>query len=223
MPLSQLESSRNTLPSNLQQVFIVNPDRVSNSVTSNMLKPIQVKMREFLSPNELLNVLPISSPACFLIDFVLPEIHGLHLMEQLRRNNCYQPCIFVSSRVEPELIVTAMNRGAFGFVKRPFQSMELIDTVQRALNHDQAISPYIRVATKYQNNRSKLTRREQDVLSLLEIGRTAREIGEQLQLSYRTVENHRMRIFRKLGIQLHAQLIQQVTALNLLRANGTIF
>jgi DNA-binding NarL/FixJ family response regulator len=52
-----------------------------------------------------------------------------------------------------------------------------------------------------------LTRREIDVLSLVSAGWTSREISERLSISYKTVENHKQRIFEKLGVQNQAHAV----------------
>ncbi|MGM0594064.1 MAG: response regulator transcription factor [Pseudomonadota bacterium] len=204
------------------QVYTVNPDPVGSSVTARSLASAQIRCQNFTSPAELLKALPLASAACLMFDFVLPEMSGLQLLERLRRRGCFHPVVFTSTRIDPEVVVTAMNRGAFGFIKRPFNSVEIVDTVQRALILDQSLSPYIRSALDYRQRRERLSKREHTVLALLELGRTAREIGGELNLSVRTVENHRARIFQKLNIRQSAQLMQRVTSLNLLRAQGTI-
>lgn len=208
--------------SHMHQVHVVSHDRVANTVTRQILSSAQIPSFEYGSPSQLIQALPLNSPACFLVDFMLPEMNGLQLMDKLRRSNHFHPCIFLSSRIEPELIVLAMNKGAFGFVKKPFKPIELVDVVQRALNLDQSLSPHIEDAIEYRECRQNLTKKEQLILSLLEIGKTARNIGMELNLSYRTVENHRARIFKKLEINQGSQLIKKVTTLNLLRAQGII-
>jgi two-component system response regulator DctR len=204
------------------KVYTVNPDPVSGSVTARILASVQIPCHNFLSPFDLLNELPLPSSACFIFDFALPEMNGLQLMDRLRRMDCLHPVIFAAARTDPDLIVTAMNRGAFGFLKRPFNSMEIVDMVQRALILDRALLPYVRSALDYRKRRHSLSKREQTILGLLELGKSAREVGGELNLSVRTVENHRARIFQKLNIRQAAQLIERVTCLNLLRANGTL-
>lgn len=204
------------------KVYTVNPDPVSSSVAVSTLSTVQIPCHNFLSPLDLLNELPLPSSACFIFDFVLPEMNGLQLMDRLRRSDCFHPVIFAAARSDPELIVTAMNRGAFGFLKRPFNSMDLVDMVQRALIMDRSLLPYIRTALDYRKRRQTLSRRELTIIGLLERGKSAREVADELNLSVRTVENHRARIFQKLNIRQGAQLIERVTSLNLLRANGTL-
>lgn len=206
----------------VSRVYTVNPDPVSSSVVARTLATVQLHCHNFLSPLELLNGLPLGPSACFIFDFSLPEVNGLQLMDKLRRKDCFHPVIFSAARSDPELIVTAMNRGAFGFLKRPFNSIDIIDMVQRALILDRSLSPYVRIALDYRTRRHSLSKRELTILGLLERGKSAREVGGELNLSVRTVENHRARIFQKLNIRQSSQLIERVTSLNLLRANGTL-
>ncbi len=206
----------------LSQVYTVNPDPVSSSVMVRTLSTVQIHCQNFLSPTEMLRDVPSGQGICFVFDAALPEMPGLQLMEKLRRRDCFHPVIFTSARSDPELITNVMNRGAFGFIKRPFRSMEVIDMVQRALMQDQALSSYINAALDYRQRRYALSRRELTILGLLELGKSAREVGGELNLSVRTVENHRARIFQKLQISQGAQMIQRATSLNLLRAQGII-
>jgi DNA-binding CsgD family transcriptional regulator len=63
----------------------------------------------------------------------------------------------------------------------------------------------------------ELTDREREVLGLLALGHTNREIAEQLVLSVRTVESHRARIQRKLAITSRAELVKHAVDRDLLR------
>ncbi|MCW8890130.1 MAG: LuxR C-terminal-related transcriptional regulator [Sedimenticola sp.] len=206
----------------LQTVYVVNPDPIGNSITRRILASIDVKCVEFQSPSEVLNALPLSNPSCLLINFVLPELSGLGLMQKLRQKGCYKPCILSATRVDPDLVIDAMNQGAFATLKRPFTDLKLIDIVQAALRFDLLNEPWISGALEYQKSRTNLSNHEKVVLSHLEEGMSAREVSERLKLSRRTIENHRMRIFRKLDINNSSHLIQQVTALKVLMAQGVI-
>lgn len=208
--------------SGLQQLYIVSSDVVGTLVTERMLSSISVNVVRIKSPRELLDLLPIPALACFLIDFLLPEINGVQLMEKLRLNNCFHPCLFSAARIDPDMLMMAVNRGAYGFLRRPYQAIELTDMVHRALAHDQTLYPFIEEALDYQSDRDQLSRRERQILRLLEFGKTARNVADELKLSVRTVENHRVRIFAKLHIKRGSQLIYRATLLELFRAQGTI-
>lgn len=206
----------------LQQVFIVNRDTVANSITRRMLADVEIQSREFLTPSDVLHALPLPSPSCFLIDFLLPEMNGLQLMQLLRRADAHQPCVFTSTRFDPDLVVLAMNRGALGFVKKPFQQIELLEVVQRALNRDHAVHNFIAAAMSYRDKRAALSPRERQILELLELGQPASDVGQFLRISPRTVENHRAQILQKLDVPNSIQLMRRVTMLNVLRASGLL-
>lgn len=63
----------------------------------------------------------------------------------------------------------------------------------------------------------ELSNREREVLGLLALGHTNKEVAEQLYLSVRTVESHRARIQTKLGISSRAELVRQALALRLIQ------
>jgi FixJ family two-component response regulator len=223
-----MKNPSNTLPLgigrglHLQQVYIVNHDTVANSIPRRMLAEVQIQTREFLAPSELLRALPLPSPACFLIDFVQPEMNGLQLMQILRRANAFQPCVFTSTRIEPALIVNAMNRGAFGFVKKPYLQIEFLEVVQNALRRDFSSHALIEGALAYRNRRDTLSSRERQILDMLEQGHPASKVGAHLRISPRTVENHRAQILQKLNLGNTTQLIRQVAVLDSLRASGIL-
>ncbi len=206
----------------LQQVYIVNHDTVANSIPRRMLAEVQIQTREFLAPSELLQALPLPSPACVLIDFIQPEMTGLQLMQTLRRADVFQPCVFTSTRVDPDLIASAMNRGAFGFVKKPYHQMDFLEVVQNALRRDFSVHKLIEVALAYRTRRDTLSSRERQILDLLEQGHPASKVGAHLRISPRTVENHRAQILQKLNLANTTQLIRQVAVLDTLRASGTL-
>jgi two-component system, LuxR family, response regulator FixJ len=197
-------------------VYIVHQDMVVTSLTVPILKRVGINSLAFQSPGELLQTLPLLSPGCLLVDFMLPEMGGIQLMAELRRRNSFHPIIFMSSRVEPALIVQAMNQGGFGFVKRPFQHVELLDMVQRALAKSKLQYAAIDTGLAYRLRHASLTGREHEVLRLFLRGFTARQAGERLGISHRTVEHNRVKIFEKLEVSNMSELSRLATVSKML-------
>lgn len=201
---------------------MVNPDRASASVVQNTLARVSLQSQVFDTPSRLLGVLPLRAPACVVFDFFMPDINGLQLIQNLRYQDCFHPCILTASRLDGEHYSQAMKQGAFAVIKRPFQQLELIETIQAALAKHQAIYPLIEEALNYRKRREQLSEREKRVLMFLEKGMSAKAVSDELRLSHRTVENHRMRIFKKLQIKNTHSLIAKVTSLDVLRACGVL-
>ncbi len=203
-------------------VYIVNQDIASNSVTKRLLSSVDIFSRDFTSPSELLNNDSFSIPSCFLISYLLPEMTGFELMKRLRMEGVIQPCIFTSPKFEPELATQTLGEGGYGFIKKPFEPVAFLDLIQKALKHDKQSNYYLRLALSYENKISVLSKRENTVLKLLIDDRSAMEIGKALNISHRTVENHRTKIFTKLGISKRAELFRLASIFETIKNTGLL-
>ncbi|MBF0219112.1 MAG: response regulator transcription factor [Gammaproteobacteria bacterium] len=203
-------------------VHIVNQDQVASSLISHLLGSVKIQSKHYQSPLSLLLATPLSSPSCLLLDILLPEMSGLILMQRLRERGVTQPCIFLSSRSEPGVIIQMLNQGAYGFVKKPYQQLELLEIVQRALAFDQKLGRIALAAVNFRQAQSELNSREQQILELLIEGASAAVIGKQIGLSPRTVESLRATIMQKLQVNSLAQLYRYAAYLDTLQATGII-
>ena len=108
--------------------------------------------------------------------------------------------MFVSGeRVEPCDRVAGLLLGADDYVVKPFAPDELIARVRRLVVRSASDEPGAL--------RSKLTRREQEVLQLLASGLTQPEIARELVISSSTVASHIEHILDKLGVHSRAQAV----------------
>ena len=199
-------------------VYIINKDQVTNSLIKRLLNSVNIQAIEFLTPDELLKNLPVESPSCFLIDFFLETMNGIEVMKKIKQTGDYRPCIFMSSRDDTGLIIKAMNMGASGFIKRPFNHIEAIDLIQKTIEKNRQTQFYVKSAMTYQKRLSTLSRREMEIFIKLTDGYSAKKIGDILNISFRTVENHRIKIYEKLKISKATELIRQATIHSTLKA-----
>ncbi|MCE5315405.1 MAG: response regulator transcription factor [Armatimonadota bacterium] len=102
-----------------------------------------------------------------------------------------------------------IQAGGLGFVSKRSPMKELISAIHAVSGNRQWISPGVREsgANNKKIEEDILSPREREVVSLIADGMTSKQIAEQLCLSLRTVENHRHRMFKKLGIRRSAQLV----------------
>ena len=96
----------------------------------------------------------------------------------------------------------AIEAGARGYLFKDAAHLELIEAVRAAAAGERTCRRRSRPAsrTRTSGERPPLSPRETEVLRLMALGHTNREIGEQLSLSVRTVETHRAHIQQKLGL-----------------------
>ena len=146
--------------------------------------------------------------SCILLDVRMPGMSGLALFEQLQASGISQawPVIFLTGHADVPTAVDSVKRGAFDFCEKPFSDNALVDRVEQAL----LLSSERLTARKHQgflqSRLSDLTERERDVMRLVVEGLPNKLIADQLDISVRTVEVHRSRVFDKMEVKSAVEL-----------------
>ncbi len=149
-----------------------------------------------------------SAPSCLLLDVRMPGTSGLVLFDRLveRGLTGALPVIFLTGHGDVATAVSAVKRGAFDFVEKPFSDNALVDRVVQAL----ALSGQAIVARRQQQARARslaeLTEREREVMARVIAGLANKLIADELDISVRTVEVHRARLFDKMAVRSAVEL-----------------
>jgi two-component system response regulator DctR len=138
----------------------------------------------------------------------MPGMSGLALFEQLieRRLLDVLPVIFLTGHADVPTAVDAVKRGAFDFCEKPFSDNALVDRIEQALNRSAQTLQSLRTKQSLQQNLADLTDRERDVMHLVVEGLPNKLIADQLDISVRTVEVHRARVFDKMNVKSAVEL-----------------
>ncbi len=128
--------------------------------------------------------------------------------------------VVITVNDDPAFATRALDNGARGLVLKDMADSDLPTAVRDAARGKRYVSPCL--AAKLGGERGnagqdKLTPREREVLRLIALGHTSVEIASQLGLSPRTIETHRARIHRKLGLDTRAELVSYALRHELLR------
>jgi len=147
------------------------------------------------------------SPLAILLDVNLPGRSGLEILKDLTRYSV--PVVMISGYGDISTAVAAMKGGALDFIQKPLKRGDVLDRLKNidtvfSRNHKIAIQRTLSVNLP---GREPLTRRERDVAQLVAAGSSNKEIAEALGISYRTVEDHRANIMRKLGVKSGHELV----------------
>ena len=102
--------------------------------------------------------------------------------------------------------VDSVKRGAFDFCEKPFSDNALVDRVEQALALSQARLLARQTQQRLQSRLLELTERERDVMRLVVEGLPNKLIADQLDISVRTVEVHRARVFDKMEVKSAVEL-----------------
>jgi len=148
------------------------------------------------------------SPSCVVLDVRMPGTSGLVLFERLAERGLLGvlPVIFLTGHGDVPTAVAAVKRGAFDFVEKPFADNTLVDRIERALAQSAGAILRLREAQTAQRKLVELTERERDVMRLVIEGRPNKLIADELDISVRTVEVHRARVFEKMDVKSAVEL-----------------
>jgi DNA-binding NarL/FixJ family response regulator len=121
----------------------------------------------------------------------------------------------LSSAEDPTSIERAMYAGADGYLSKEVGSNELVEAIRTVMLGERVFSRSVlnQLEGRVAENRAdeppvSLTKREEEIVTLVAKGLTSQEIGKKLFISPRTVETHRARIMDKLGVNNAARLVR---------------
>lgn len=139
-----------------------------------------------------------------LLDLVLPDAHGFDLLE-LTRNQPRPPRVVVlTAHSRPAIVKEAMSRGAHAVVTKGAPLRELREAIDRVsaggIYYCSETSRLLREAAVTPERDGRLTDRQREIVRLVASGMSTKEIANALDLSEKTVANHRARIMERLGV-----------------------
>jgi two-component system response regulator DctR len=149
-----------------------------------------------------------AQPCCLLLDVRMPGMSGLALFEKLSQKGLADalPVIFLTGHADVPTAVDMVKRGAFDFCEKPFSDNALVDRIEQALKKSGEVLAARRLRTQVQARLAELTDRERDVMKLVIEGLPNKLIADQLDISVRTVEVHRARVFDKMDVKSAVEL-----------------
>ena len=123
------------------------------------------------------------------------------------------PVIFLTGHADVPTAVDMVKRGAFDFCEKPFSDNALVDRVEQAIRQSEQVLAARREKKLLQMRIAELTERERDVMRLVVEGLPNKLIADQLDISVRTVEVHRARVFDKMEVKSAVELVNVLRSL----------
>lgn len=153
-------------------------------------------------------------PRVLVLDVNLPDGLAVDVVPELRASAPETEIVLLTMERDLTLARQALDGGAKGYLFKDVAHLELIEAVRAAAAGERHLAPAVAAGLKdgAGEERQALSPRETDVLRLMALGHTNREIGEQLELSVRTVETHRAHIQQKLGLSSRPELTRYAMA-----------
>ena len=186
------------------------------SLLRDLLEPEYEVVGSVSDGKELLKTALSVRPDVVLADIGMPSLNGLDAGRRLKQANPQVKLIYLTMNNNVEYAREALQAGASAFVLKNALSSELLKAIRDALRGVSYVAPEIRQAMAETFIRDpnavsrpqQLTDRQREVLQMLAEGRSLGEIAALLQISYRTVRFHKLRIMEELGISKNTELVK---------------
>lgn len=190
-----------------RQVYVVDDEREVRVSLSFMLKTFAISSRPFSSAEDFLAELPQLRPGCVVVDVRMPSKDGISMLAEMASAGINWPTIVISGHAEVATAVRAMKLGAIEFLEKPFSEQDLVAALDRGFENLTRSGDEDESARAARLIMSKLTPRERFVLEGVMAGLSNKEMAYRIGLSIRTVEMHRIKMMRRVGVTSVPQLI----------------
>lgn len=164
-------------------------------------------------------------PDVVITDISMPNMGGIQLTKKLKEEHPNVKVLIISMHNDDDYIIDALEAGAMGYITKDSNDDEITNAVHSISNdkmyYGSSISDVfakkLLKQTKSANEIEKLTERELEVLELIVLGMSNKEIANKLFVSKRTVDNHRTNCMRKISANNTADIVRIAYQNNLVR------
>ncbi|PUA29244.1 MAG: DNA-binding response regulator [Cellvibrio sp. 79] len=189
--------------------YLIDDDSITLELMSGIIEPIGVEPACFNDAEAFLSAYTPRPCECVISDMRMPGVSGLQLHKVLQqRYPVPPPLIIVTGYAEVTAAVEAMKQGAFDFVEKPINGHQFLEKLQAALSLSRQLHQKRLDLSARDARIALLTPKEQEVLQAVLEGLPSKDIASKLNLSVRTVENHRARIMEKLRVNSAMELMR---------------
>jgi DNA-binding NarL/FixJ family response regulator len=153
-------------------------------------------------------------PDIIVSDVTMPVMSGLDAMRQIKADGSNARFIFLTIHTDARLAAQALRAGASGYLLKQAAGDELLEALRTVMDGRTYLTPFITkdvlwtMADPIEDGTPKLTRRQLDILRLIAQGKRMKEIAAELDLSVRTIEDHKAQLLRLLQADSTADLVK---------------
>jgi DNA-binding NarL/FixJ family response regulator len=158
-------------------------------------------------------------PAMAVMDVSMPGLTGLEILKRMKEEELAIDVVVLTMYREEEYFSEAMDLGAKGYLLKESAVGDLLQCLRVVADGGYYVSPLVSSYLIHRREKREdlrqripsldtLTAAERQILSLIALNLTSKEIATRLHISHRTVQNHRANICTKLGLEGHNKLLQ---------------
>jgi DNA-binding NarL/FixJ family response regulator len=188
-----------------------------------LLEPEFELLRIVPDGRALLKAIEECQPDVAIVDISLPLLNGLDASRHILKHHPNVKVIVLTMHSEQSFVAEALRIGVSGYVLKQSVGSELVEALKVVLNGDTFVSPILVDQTTRSDPDGEaeeapkgfahaLSLRQREVLQLVAEGKSIKEVAAVLNVSIKTVEFHKTRIMRQLGMRSAAQLTKYAIA-----------
>jgi len=205
-------------------VYLVDDDAAVLSALSRSLTKRDYTVQTHESAEEFLSRFTPGRVACLVLDIRMPGMSGTELQDYLTSREIVLPIIFVTGHGDIPLSVRAIKSGAIDFLEKPYPVEQLTGRIDEALILCEKMLDEAAIKENITERYQSLTPRERDVMTLLVAGpanSSNKVIAKELNISHRTVDDHRARVMAKMQARSLPELVELAKACGAHRSEGS--
>lgn len=171
---------------------------------------------------ELVDIAKKLQPDVILTDITMPFMTGLEAIEQLAKEYPLMKFIVLTMHEEREYIMNALKIGASGYLLKNIEWHDLERAINSVYEGGKFFSPIVTnilaesVIKSETPEPGEITPREKEVLDLVALGNSTKQVADRLGISIRTVESHRINMLKKMRVSNTAELIRKAIELKII-------
>ena len=191
-----------------RSIYFVDDEPLACKTVGRTLKRLCSRVNCFTDPYDCLEQLRLQVCDLLITDVRMDEagMDGIELLKEARRLAPPLPVMVITGYGDVPMAVRAFKGGAMEFVQKPIKTEAFLSVVESILKREPAMDKLLG---------KKLTKAEIKVLRLILKGKTNKEIARLLNRERRTVETHRGRAYRKLGVKNAVELFKRAIELGI--------
>jgi FixJ family two-component response regulator len=191
-------------------VYVVDDDPAFCATVAELVRTFDYQARIFESPEEFLDSLDEDRPGCVILDIRFPGIDGLEVQRRLTERGLALPVVVLTAYADTRITVRSLRGGAVTVLDKPFGREELSSAIQEAVQLSQLQYRKREYLQSLEGRLRTLSAGDRTVLRLMLEGHKNRSIARRLEVSLRTVENRRRRVFTVMQASSVAQLTRMI-------------
>lgn len=206
----------------IQVVLVDDHTIVRNGLRSILESTDEIEViGEAANGEEALEKIAYLKPQVMLIDISMPGMSGIELVGKVVKQSTAIRPVILSMHNDDAYILKSVEAGAYGYLLKDATRDEILAALHSVKNGEKYFNPSVaavivngylsqvqKVEKASESRKTLLSKKEKEVLKLLVEGMSSRQIADNLDLSVRTVDNHRANMMRRLQVHNAAELVK---------------